>query len=262
MIFQEVARKIEDMATRHFVPNSPRLSKSLSTSNYMFGVRQVARVLVVGFLALGLPSHLRANQPVLGPPVEPEETLLLLDMSDGNVQQSTLEAAMQGLLRSDFGYFRASFVLGWAVRYELVSEERIRSAFRAYGCDRSTAKTWFGCRHALETFEVAMQIRPTQKVQVPPCIHDGANLFSTDYRVFSEAVYRSFGDPETIALVRSVPPATLRDAFMPPPGSVVLNGPRDVNPSLFCTIDQWRSTNAPPTRWLAILMARQCQARP
>jgi len=227
-----------------------------------FGVPDIGRALVTAFMVIGVSNYLMATQPLWRPPVGPAETLVFLDMAAGDVQESTVDAAMQSDLRGDFGEFRASFAMGWAVRDGLVTESRIRRAFGAYGCDRVAAQTWFGCRHALEAFELVVKSGPLKKVQLPLCIRDGSNLFSKDYPMFNEAVYRSFGDPEIIALVRAIPEDTLEGAFMPPPGSFVLNSERDLNPSLFCTIQQWRSTNMPPDRWLAILMNWQCQASP
>ncbi len=214
-------------------------------------------------LLLARPDSL-ATVPLGPQPFPDEEVLLLLDMGARDVRPETVDTVVQALLAHDFGtHFQMAGVLGWAVRERMVTETEIREAFARYACDHAAMRDSFACRFSIEAFEGGLRFgdQARQRRPVPECLGSGADLFQQDgFQKLSEAFYYSIGDPEVVALARSIPTVTL-EAIEHPKGVVVINGPTDLNPWLFCTLHAWRQPEQPPNRFIAFLETLRCRAK-
>ena len=180
-----------------------------------------------------------------------------------DVRPDTIDTVVQALLAHDFGtHFQMAGVLGWAVRERMVTEAQIRAAFARYGCNHAAMRNSFACRFSIEAFEGGLRFdEARQRRPVPECIGSGADLFQQDgFRKLSEAFYFSVGDPEVVALARSIPATTL-EAVEHPKDVVVINGPTDLSPRLFCTLHAWRQFAQPPNRFIAFLETLRCRAK-
>ena len=225
------------------------------------GVKSWGRVALWCFLALTSYEVARASQPIGPDPLPNETVLLLLDMGAGQVRPETVDTVVQGLLARDFGrHFTTAAILGWAVRDRLLTERDVRAVLARYGCDQSAVRSSLACLFTLQRLDGGLRSDWSNPQNVPECRGSGSDLFEGHgFERLSRAFLWSVGDPALVDLAESVPTATL-DAVEHPAGVVVINGPTDSNPALFCTIHAWRRLQ-PPNRYLAYLEELRCRAR-